>query len=41
MKSLIKGYAGEKRLDYTGLDNRLLDGGKVIRPTHRSYFTLQ
>jgi hypothetical protein len=40
MKSLIKGYGREKkRLGYTGLDNRLTDGGKVVSPTRRLPFT--
>jgi hypothetical protein len=30
MKSLIKGYGGEKMLGYTVPDNRLTDDGKVI-----------
>jgi hypothetical protein len=30
MKSLIKGYGREKRLRYTGLDNRLKDGDEVL-----------
>jgi hypothetical protein len=28
-------------LDRAGLDNRLIDGGKVVSPTHQPHFTLQ
>jgi hypothetical protein len=41
MKSLIKGYGREKRLGYTGLDNRLTEGGKVASPRHRQRSTPQ
>jgi hypothetical protein len=41
MKNLIKGYGREKRLGYIGIDNRLIDDGKVVNPMHRPHSTLQ
>jgi hypothetical protein len=41
MKSLIKGYGREKRLGYTGLDNRLTDGSEDVSLTNRLHSTPQ
>jgi hypothetical protein len=32
---------GAAALDRAGLDCRLIDGGKVVSPTHRPHFTPQ
>jgi hypothetical protein len=34
-------YIAGAALDRAGLDNRLIDGGKVVSPTHRPHFTPQ
>jgi hypothetical protein len=34
-------YIAGAALDRAGLDNRLIDSGKVISPTHRPHFTPQ